>query len=67
MKPATLSLATQGETPFRPINNQLELAIALRELCGAEGYRIDGQTVIAVRWDEAGNEILIDEFTLTTV
>lgn len=63
MKPANLSRA--GQNPFSAINNQLELAIVLRDLCGAEGYRMEGQTVVAVRWDDSGSEVIIDRFLLT--
>lgn len=57
----------RGITPGNPITSEIELAVRLQQLCGAEGYRVEGSQVLALRWDRDGNEIIIDRFELAAV
>lgn len=57
----------QGLTPQSAITSPVELAQQLRELCGADGYRIEGGTVLALRWDLDGNEVIIERYPFTAV
>jgi CRP-like cAMP-binding protein len=52
----------RGITAGNPITNEVELAQRLRELCGADGYRVEAGKILALRWDSAGNEVVIDRF-----
>lgn len=61
-----LQTSDRGSTPGNPISNEMDLAVRLQELCGAEGYRIEGNQVLALRWSE-GREIVIDRFELSKV
>lgn len=63
----TLIRSVRGLHPNRPITSELELAQQLRELCGAEGYRIEGGYVLALRWDLSGNEVLIQKIPFDSV
>lgn len=56
-----------GLTPQSAITSEVELAQQLRELCGAEGYRIEGGHVLALRWDLDGNEVVIQRIAYTAV
>jgi hypothetical protein len=44
--------------------NPVELAQFLRDLCGADGYRMQNGLLLALRWDADGSEIVIDRFEL---
>jgi len=55
----------RGALPGNPIKHPLELALELQRLCGAEGYRIDGGVLLALRWDHNGNEVIVDRFAVT--
>jgi hypothetical protein len=57
----------RGLTPGNPITNEIELGVRLQELCGAEGYRVEGTQVLALRWDKDGNEVVIDRFELQQI
>lgn len=57
----------RGIAPGNPITSEIELAVRLQELCGAEGFRIEAGQVLALRWDRAGNEIVIERFELSAV
>jgi hypothetical protein len=56
-----------GSVAGSPITNELELALRLQELCGATGYRIDHGVILALRYDDAGNEVVIDRFQVCEV
>ena len=66
---ATILLTGRGQHAGNPITNEIELAQKLRELCGAEGYRVDEKTglLLALRWDNDGNEVVIERFELAEV
>jgi hypothetical protein len=58
----------RGQSAANPIVSAMDLALKLRELCGAEGWRLDSSGVIlALRWDLDGNEIIIDRFEAVAV
>lgn len=56
----------RGTLPGNPITTDIELAMRLQELCGAEGYRIEGNQVLALRWID-GVERVIERFELQSV
>jgi len=57
----------RGAVPTNPITHPMELALELERLCGAEGYRIEGGVLLALRFDTDGNERVIDRFEMTMV
>ncbi len=59
--------ARRGEIPGNPIVHPGELAALVRELCGADGYRIEGARLIALRWDDSGSEVIVDRFELQAI
>jgi hypothetical protein len=59
--------AGRGNVPGNPLTSDLDIAMRLRELCGAEGYRIAGGQILALRWDVNDNEIIIDRFEIAEV
>lgn len=63
----TVIRSLAGLSSQKPITSDVELAQQLRELCGAEGFRIEGGYVLALRWDLEGNEVLIQRIPYTAV
>lgn len=55
-------LSVRGLVADHPISSAVELAQFLQQQCGAEGYRIDGPLLLALRWDGDGNEIIVERF-----
>jgi hypothetical protein len=58
-----VSHSISGTVAGHPIQNAVELAQHLQALCGAEGYRFEGDLLLALRWDNDGNEIIVDRFS----
>jgi hypothetical protein len=52
----------RGLTAANPISDPVDLALKLQQFEGAEGYKIEGNTVIALRWDTNGSEIVLGRF-----
>lgn len=53
--------------PANPITNPGELAVRLRELTGCDGYRIEGNVAVCLRWDHNGSEVIVDRVELCGV
>ena len=66
-QPLELMKSGRGLMPGNPIANEIQLAQRLQELCGAEGYRIEGGMILALRWSITGEEIIIDRFEAVAV
>jgi hypothetical protein len=58
----TVVHSISGTVAGHPIQNAVELAQHLQALCGADGYRFEGELLLALRWDASGNEVIVDRF-----
>lgn len=67
MKGPILLKAGRGHIPGNPITSDLDIALILQELCGATGYRIEGNQLLALNWDKDGNQVVIERYEICEV
>ena len=67
MKHPILLKAGRGHLPTNPLTSDLDIALVLQELCGAEGYTIEGNQLLALRWDLDGNPVVIERYEICPV
>jgi len=56
----------RGQSRGNQINDPVQLALMVQER-GGEGYRIEGNQLIVLRWDHDGNEVIVDRFEMVSV
>lgn len=62
-----LITSMRGHFAHNPIASPHQLAEFVRDQCGADGYRIEGDILLALRWDLQGNEVIVDRYKLEGV
>lgn len=67
MKGPILLSHGRGHLPSNPLASEMDIALTLQELCGATGFRVDGNMLLALRWDGDGNEVVIERYQIEAV